>query len=267
MRIGVRAARRAVAVALLATAAPAWAQSQAQGDPTSAMDDRWHFNVVPYFWMTGIKGEVSVANLPSVPVDASISDMLSNFDIGLQGHFEARKDRLGFAFDFIWSKLGVPAAQTPVGQFTVDVRQFITEGVVFYRAATGGRADNPAHLDVLLGVRYTGTRSRLTAETNAGVAYNGQFQELDWVDALGGLRFRAPLGSRAAFLGRADIAGFGSKLTWNLEGDLAFRPWTRWSFGAGWRYMDIEYEKGEGAELRQFDVAYSGPRLWFAYSW
>ena len=85
---------------------------------------------------------------------------------------------------------------------------------------------------------------------------------------MAGLKFRAPLGSRAAVLGRADVAGFGSNVTWNLEGDLAFLASPHWTIGAGWRYMDIDYDNGgEGIEFRQFKLAYDGPRVWFAYSW
>src|SRR5262245_10483994 len=102
-RIG-RSGWLAVAAAVLwSVALPVAAQSPAEGGPTAAMDDQWHFTVAPYFWMSGIKGSLSVANLPTVPVDASISDVLENFDLGLQGHFEARRNRLGFALDFIWS--------------------------------------------------------------------------------------------------------------------------------------------------------------------
>jgi hypothetical protein len=269
MRVASRKGRLTLAAALLLSAAlPARARSQGQGGPTAAMDDEWHFILAPYLWMSGIEGEVSVANLPSVPVDASFSDILDNFDFGLEGHFEARKNRVGLVFDFIWSDLGVPVApEAELADFTVDVRQLITEGFVFYRAASGGRSDNPAHLDLLVGMRYTGTKTRLTAETSAGNDLSGEFVELSWVDALAGLKFRAPLGSRVAILGRTDLAGFGSNLTWNLEGDLAFRASEHWVLGAGWRYMDIEYEEGEGLEFRQFDLAYNGPRVWVAYSW
>jgi hypothetical protein len=252
----------AVAI-LLAMAVPTWAQDR----PTAAMDGRWHFNLAPYMWMTGIKGDISVGNRLSVPVDASFSDIRDNFDLGFQGRFEARKDRFGLATDFVWMNLGAGVAQTRVADFTVDFRQFVAEGTAFYRVASGGRADNPAHLDVLAGVRYTTSRTRLSAESAAGHEFDGNFQDLDWVDALAGIKFRAPLGSKVSILGRADIAGFGSDLTWNLEGDLAFLASRHWTLGAGWRYMDIDYDKGEGVERRQLDLAYSGPRLWFAYSW
>jgi len=260
------------AAALLVAALPAPATAQAQGRPTSAMDDTWHFNLAPYMWMTGIKGDVSVAGLPEVPVDASFSDIRDNFDFGLAGRFEARKNRFGFGLDLTWNNLGAPvASSSPVLEalgLEADVRQLFGEGFLFYRVAHGGRADNPAHLDVLAGTRYTGTRVRLTAETSAGAQYDGNSQELNWLDAMAGLKGRVPLGSRAALLGRADIAGFGSSLTWNVEGDLAFLVSQHWTIGAGWRYMDIDYDNGEsGVGFRQYQLAYNGPRVWFAYSW
>jgi hypothetical protein len=271
MRAGLGGGRLAMAAAIvLALAAPTWAQTQ--GGPTGAMDDEWHFNLAPYLWMTGIKGDVSVAGLPEVPVEASFSDIWENFDFGLAGRFEGRKNRFGFGLDFTYNNLGAPVASSApvVGSLGLeaDVRQLFSEGFAFYRVAHGGRADNPAHLDVLAGARYTATRTRLTAQTGAGVQYDGQSQELDWLDAMAGLKFRAPLGSRAALLGRADVAGFGSNVTWNLEGDLGFMASRHWTIGAGWRYMDIDYDNdGEGLAFRQFKLAYNGPRVWFAYSW
>ena len=249
---------------LLAVAVPAQAQS---AGPTAAMDGEWHFTVAPYMWFSGIKGDVSVGELPPVAVDAPISDILSNFDFGLQGHLEARKDRVGLGFDFIWSDLGIPVAEDiEFADFTVDVRQLFTEGYVFYRIASGGADDRPATRDVLVGARYTGTRVRLQAE-RAGEEFDGEFQKLDWVDLMGGLKFRLPLGSRFALRGRGDVAGLGWELTGNLEGDLAFLASERWALGLGWRYMDIDYEKDETVIPARFALAYNGPRLWFAYSW
>ena len=241
------------AVIGLAMAVPTWAETQ--DGPAAAMDDRWHLNLVPYLWMTGIKGDVSVAGLPDVPVEASFSDIWDNFDFGLAGRFEARKNRFGFGLDFTYNNLGAPVAPSAavVGSLGLeaDVRQLFGEGFAFYRVAHGGRADNPAHLDVLAGARYTGTRVRLTAETGAGVQHDGQSQDLDWLDAMAGLKFRVPLGARAAVLGRADVAGFGSNVTWNLEGDLAFKASPHWMIGAGCLYMDIDYDNGgEGIEFR-----------------
>lgn len=230
----------------------------------AATDDRWHFSVAPYMWFTGIKGDTSVKGLPGVPVDASFSDLWDNLDFGLGGHFEGRKDRFGLGLDFVYNNLGVPvASDAPVlGPLNLeaDMRQLFTEGFGFYRVASGGRKDNPAQFDVVVGARYMGTKTRLTAQGPQGTQYDGDYQDLQWVDALAGLRFRAPLGSRVAILGRGDVAGFGSKVTWNLEGDVAVRASEHWALGAGWRHLDIEYDKGSAADRKVFDLAYDGPR-------
>ena len=265
-RAGLSGTRLATSLAVLLTMAlPTWAR--AQGRPTAAMDDQWHFDIAPYFWLPGGQGELGVANLPPVSVDASFSDLFEKFDIGLLARFQARKNRFGFATDLVWSNFGAQAVDTQVADLSVDFRQLLVEGIGFYRVASGGRADNPAHLDVLAGVRYFTVRTRLKGETAGGATFDTPFQDLDWVDALAGVKFRAPLGSKMALLGRTDIAGFGSDLTWNLEGDLAFLAGQHWTIGAGWRHFDIDYDDGDGIERRRMDVAFTGPRVWFAYSW
>jgi len=86
-------------VKLAALSAPAAAQDR----PTLAMGGRWHFVVAPYFWASGLKGDVSVRNLPDVPVDKSFSDIWSDFHVGALAHFEGRKDRWGLASDMMYT--------------------------------------------------------------------------------------------------------------------------------------------------------------------
>ena len=96
---------------ILTPALPATAQA---GSPT-AMDDDWHFVLVPYFWFAGIDGTVTVRGRVEVPIEKSFSDVISDFDIGLLGHVEGRKRRLGFAFDVMYLNLGAPvAAEDPL---------------------------------------------------------------------------------------------------------------------------------------------------------
>jgi hypothetical protein len=239
-------------------------QAQAAPPPALAMDDHWHFVVAPYFWGSGISGSVSIGNFVTVPIDASFSDIIKDFDFGLMGRFEGRKGRFGFSTDLLYINLGAPVKGNVAGalEATVDVRQVIFEGVGFYRAYHGGRADNPAFVDVLAGARYYGTRTRLQSSLE-----DSEAKTFNWVDAVAGVRFHAPFGARFSLLGRGDIAGFGSELTWTLEGDLAARLGERWLVGAGWKHMDIEYDKSDSIRRMQFDIAYDGPRVWAAYSW
>lgn len=261
MKRGAPASWTAVGAGLVLAfaAAPAGAQTDA-----TAMDGQWHFVLAPYVWFTGIKGAVSVRGLPEVPVDQSFTDLIKDLDIGLQGRFEARKDRMGLALDLMYVNLGVPVSGRLGAQsdLQVDVRQLVTEGFAFYRVRHASRSDNPSYVDVLVGARYFGVSSRLEND-----ALETSKQTLSWVDGLAGLRFRAPLGAKFALLGHGDVAGFGSDFTWTVSGDLAFRASDRWYLGAGWQHMDIDYDSGEDHDRKRFDIALDGPRVWAAYAW
>ncbi len=252
------------ATLLLAVALPTRAQSQDRA--TVVMDGQWHFMVAPYVWTSALEGNVSVKGLPEVPVEKTFSDIWNDFHAGFLGHFEARKDRWGFATDLMYINLHAPVLSGAAVGLEATVKSITVEGLGFYRVAAGGRGDKPA-LDVLVGVRYYAMSSQLNATVPSGGELAGDKKDFDWVDALAGLRCRLPLGSRVALIGRGDVAGFGSKLTWNLEGDLAAGLSEHWALGAGWRHLHVDYDKGSGTDRKLFDVAYDGPRVWFAYAW
>jgi hypothetical protein len=110
-------------VAALVLGAPP-AEAQAQDRPTAAMDGQWHFAVAPYFWTSGIKGDVSVKGLPEIPIEKPFSDIWSDFHVGFLGHFEGRKDRWGFATDVMYMDLHAPVASNApvVGALGLDAK-------------------------------------------------------------------------------------------------------------------------------------------------
>jgi hypothetical protein len=131
---------------------------------------------------------------------------------------------------------------------------------------SGGR-DGAGYLDVLAGLRYNDTRTLLEGTGAGGASLAGTKRNLDWVDALAGARFRVPLGKRAGLTGRGDLATFGSDLTWNVQGGLDLGFGERWAAGVDYRWMDQDYDKGEGLDRRIYNMRYSGPKVWFSYSW
>jgi hypothetical protein len=255
------------AALVLITAAPARAES----NPATVSDDKWHFMIAPYMWFTGVNGDLSVKGLPDVPIDESFSDIIKNFHFGFMGHFEGRKDRWGFISDTLYVNLHAPVVSGAIqGRLDLEatVKLLNIEALGFYRVASGGRHDDPTVLDVLIGMRFYGNSAQLNATFPvSGGEIAGDKRTFNWVDAVTGLRFRTPLGSRFDLLGRADVAFFGSKVTWNLTGDLAFKLSPRWALGLGWRYLNVDYDKGEGSDRKLFDIVLSGARLDFAYAW
>jgi hypothetical protein len=250
------------ALALLLLAAPLQAQTAASG----AADDRWHFAVAPYFWAAGISGTASFKGIPEQPVEASFSDVIKHFDIGFASRFEARKGRWGLATDVLYMNLGatIPAGDV-LGRFEpdVDLRQLVSEADAVYRAYHGRQAEGvPAFFDVLVGARYNGMRVQLK-----GSEFEGTRRTFEWVDGVVGIRFQASLGRKVTLAGRGDIAGFGSDFTWQLQGDLTFHLSPRSALSGGYRYYDVDYDKGSGLDRKVYKIATKGPVVAFVYGW
>ena len=230
-------------------------RAEGQGVPT---DDGWRFQLTPYFWAAGVKGDVRIRRLPSLEVDASFSDIIDKFDIGFLGRFEGRTGHWGFAADLVYLNLGAPLAGNQpiilILEPEIDVRQFIGEGIGFYRLAQDSEDAERAYADVFVGARYFKARNRIQL-------VGGDFREssVDWVDAILGFRGRAPLGSKAAVLGRGDIGTFGSNFAWNVEGSLVFSISKSVSLGAGYRYLHEDYETGSGEDRLAMNIGFGGP--------
>jgi hypothetical protein len=245
----------------LPTAAPA------QSHPSTAMDDRWHFFAAPYLWASGMEGRVGVSGVVEVPVDVSFGDTLENLDFGFLGRFEGRRNRIGFGADLIYMNLGADVTGPVSGQLGLgaDVRSFTAEGILNCRVSNDDARGS--YVDLLGGLRYVKNEARLTVE-RGGNAIAGTGRTLDWVDGVAGARFRLGLGRSLGIHGRADIAGFGSDLSWNVQGgvELSFGG-GHWRTGAGYRYFEVDYDKGEGLDRRVWQIVYQGPYAFIGYGW
>mgnify|MGYP000287746891 CR=1 FL=1 len=95
----------------------------------------------------------------------------------------------------------------------------------------------------------------------------GQAVLQSWADAVIGLRGYTPLGDRFGLMARGDL-GIDSSLTWAFKGDLHWRMGNRWRLIVGYKYMDVDYEEGEGLLGREvYKMKHSGPEMAVSYSW
>jgi hypothetical protein len=264
MRDTTRRSFRAAAALASCLAMPAAAL--AQSSPVTAMDDRWHFFVAPYLWGSGMEGSVGVSGVVSVPVDLSFGDTLENLDFALLTRFEARRNRFGFGTDVVFMNLGADVTAPVGGQLGLgaDVRALTIECIGTWRVASN--EEKGSFADLLAGVRYMKNEANLTVD-RGGEEIAGTERTLDWVDGVAGARFRLGLGGTFGLHGRADVAGFGSDLTWNVQGGLELTFADHWRTGAGYRYLDVDYDKGEGPERRLWQIAYQGPYAFVGYAW
>ena len=255
---------RYIAILTLVLASTSFAHAQGPTvetpDPTTestkpqAVDpDKWQFQLTPYIWIAGIKGRAGIGNL-IVDVDAGITDENVDLNFGVMGTFEARKNRLIFLTDLQYSNLGTDRA-TPGPLFSTaeaDFKTFVLDPELGYRVV-----DNPetgAFVDVLGGIRYWHLKTDLTFNTGLLTTVTAS-RSKDWVDGVAGIRGRAHLTPRLFLTGKADLGGGGSKFTYQLFGGGGLLVGSRYALIAGWRHLDVNYNK----DGFLFDNALSGP--------
>jgi hypothetical protein len=231
----------------------------------TANDNQWHWDLSLPAWAPAIDGRLSFSGIPDQKVKASFNDIVKNLDFALIGQVELRRNRLGFASDLLYMSLeaDVPTSGPILGQTNprANIKALIIEGFGFYRLATGGGApDNQGFADVILGARYTGMQAQIKGDIASSTK-----RTFNFVDGLAGLRGYAGLGTTWGLRGRADLATFGSDITWNLESSLAWRASQRWTIDGGYRYLDIDYDKGQGSERKLLKLKIFGPVITFRF--
>jgi len=235
-----------VVAVLFGTGAPAIAQSTGGGT------ERWQYELVPYFWAAGMKGDVQAGNLPKTSVDIDFSDIWDNLDFGAMGAFEARKGRWGPLFDAIYMKLSTSATSSrtgpgPIGATltataNLKIEQTMLAAAVAYRVSEG-----PTATDVIGGARY----SKIDAEASINASLFGltgfvaRSGDKDWVDPYIGVRVQHPIADRWTLVGYGDVGGFGvgSDFTWQALAGVNYDFSKTVSGKFGYRYLSVDYDK------------------------
>src|SRR6185436_5393067 len=83
-------ARHPAAGALLGTALFIGASGMAAAQTSGAGGAGWQYEVTPYLWMSGLKGDTPLGNLPKTHVDVAFGDLVDALDFAIAGAFEAR---------------------------------------------------------------------------------------------------------------------------------------------------------------------------------
>lgn len=221
--------------------------------PPDPDPDKWQFQFSPYLWIAGINGRTGLGNLV-VEVDAGVTDENVDLNFGLMGTFEARKKRFIILTDFQYSDLGTNRA-TPGPLFTsaeADFKTVVLDPKIGYRVF-----DNPekgAFLDVLAGIRYWHLRTDLNFKAGL-VSLVTASRSRSWVDGAGGIRGKTHLTPRIFLTGEADLGGGGSNISYQLFGGVGVLVGKRYALIAGYRDLDVNYNK----DGFLFDNALHGP--------
>ncbi len=226
---------------------------------TTRQDDDWQFEIAPFLWATYLRYDASVGPI-GASGDVDFTDLASILDMGFSLHAEARKNRFGAFLEgaYILSSADDRAnvGPIPVLGIKAEVELALTQITLggMYRIGDPGRT-----LDLMAGVRYT----HLDADMSLGPFLNPSFTE-EFLDPMVAARFRWDLAEKWRLALRGEAGGFGvdTELTWGLHGTIGYRLSEDVVLEVGYRYFDMELEKGP----LDLDMQIHGPILGLAIS-
>lgn len=209
---------------------------------------KWHYLGDLYMMFPNMKGETTVANLPEVEVDADEGDILGNLKFGGMFYLEATNDNWAISSDFIYMKLNQGLATTRLiqsGSVTMEELAWEVDGLKriapWLEAGLGGRL-----VSLNLGIDATGTLD----EVRSGSASK------TWYDPVVVMRTQGAIQEKWLLQFRGDVGGFGvgSDFSWQIQANAGYRFSKLFQATIGYRYIGIDYDKGEGAERFLYDI-------------
>ncbi len=233
---------------------PQTTATTSSSNPPATADDGWHFGITPYLWFATANGTVGALGRDA-SVNASFGDIISKFNIGLMGVFEARKKRLILNTDFMWLKLSddtaLPVNEIGVQSIKAKATQVILTPKVAYRVV-----DQPkVKVDGTLGIRYWHLSNDLTLEPQIA---NGISDSANWVDVVAGARIQVPLSSKALVTVLGDAGAGGANSDYQVAGLFGYRFKEKFVLQGGWRYLNVNYRPSDKAGFI-YDMAMNGP--------
>lgn len=225
----------------------------------------WEWSVTPYAWATDVSADISINDRNAADQEIDFSDLAEDLELTSQLHFEGRRGRHGALVDLFYihladdeQRFALPAPLAGEAIADGDLKLTILDiGGVFNPRGDGeglsllygGRAvDRDIEVDArfALGPSVTLARSYEVSET--------------LYDALLGARYTRQVTPRWSWAVQADASAGGTEQTWSALAGLG------WSFGAegrytliaGYRYMDIQFEKDNALGEVDAEVTLSG---------
>jgi hypothetical protein len=228
--------------------------------PASPTGDKWEFVSLTYLWFPGLHGTVGARGYEASP-HVSPSDVISHFNFGLMGSFEAQYNRWGLPFDYVWAKLGDDKTFTNFPGYTANptVKEGFLTPKVTYLVVDGQRMK----IKATAGLRYwhLGANLKLTPPGAPSVSVGSS---ANWVDFIGGANIVAPLSPKIAFMMLGDAGGGGANVDYQVAGMLNYQIKPKWGIGLGYRYVDVNYRN---SNQLVFDTAQSGIALTLLYKY
>ena len=230
--------------------------------PVSAYAEEPTTELGIYLFATEISGDVKIRNV-TIDVDLSFNEILDNLDLGFMGYFEHRRDKWSFIGDLAYLKIGDDASAS-FGPLTVDVdielEHTVLEGFAGYNVLERDYGESKMNMDVLVGARHILIESDIRSDLSLlGLPSGSRSIDEDWTDAVIGVRFRNTYQNGWGSNVWIDVGEGSDSSSYQLMALVNYQKSDSWRLYGGYRYLNLEYEKGSGTSRFGVDLDYSGP--------
>jgi hypothetical protein len=250
---------KSLATSVIAVLALTGAASAADIAPPPEPVSGWEWEIAPYGWLSGIKGETAQFGLPEQDFDVTIREVLEKLDIALMGLVQVRNERFSAFSDIVYADLS-DTIRTPRGILADKIEASVetlmwTVGAaysIYYEPEVG-------NFDLVVGARLWSLDTE--AKIKGGIFGGTELDDGEtWVDPLVGVKGRYSLSSEFFVTGWGLIGGFGmtdDKLMWDLFGGIGYEAWEGTAIIAGYRAVSVDYHSGDFI----YDAVQQGPLL------
>jgi len=213
-------------------------------------DTGWEHAAIVYLLAPTIEGNVGIGELDS-SIEIDPSEVFDTLRRGFLGGWVSENGQWGYLADIVYMDLEEDfklLGDAIPGELR---NQQLIAGVHLLYNLTDS-------LQLMSGLLYTDVSLKLRLGDSADAL---RFDVGDhWVDPMIGVRYRAPIGQKWNFESFGQVGGFGvgADFTWQFATSFDYRMSKRTSLMLGYRYVDFDFEDGEGRDRFSFDVAQHG---------
>jgi len=225
----------------------------------------WTWSITPYVWGTNVTTDVSVNDRAIASKDIDFSDLVDVLDLSFQGHVEGQRGKNGVMLDVFYvhladddKRFALPPPLAGEAIANGDLKLTIAELGGLYNPRGDGEG-----FALLYGARVVDRDVDVDArfDLGPGGALRRSFAVSETLyDALLGVRYVGRFSPRWTYQVEADASAGGTKLAWNGTAGLGytFGESGRYTFLAGYRHMDLEFEKDHAAGQADVEATLSG---------
>lgn len=235
----------------------------------------WHFLLVPYLWMSDVRGEATVRHATD-HVNVSFSEILKRLDFAFQGHAEANYEEWTLMADVTYLKLSnhFRGSDLRFVSHIKDLRPFtfqldVTSSTtlidfgVFYQVSQLVDPQNQTSttFELLGGGRYI----RPTVDLKFNHLNPTLSSETNSLSPIVGARIKYHFDAKTVLWLRGDMGGWHVNHmdnTWSAIGGVSYAIRPNIDLGLAYRFLDMELSKNTNVS---FNTQLSGPIVGIAF--